>query len=444
MNKLLLLKQYFLTKYGRRFTSREKLLAFHDKKMKKHIKNVLKHSTFYKKLYQDERYHHDWTSLPIITKSDMMDSFNELNTVGIKKEKAFQLAFDAEETRDFSPRIGNVSIGLSSGTSGNRGLFLVSNREEAMWAGTVLAKMLPSSIFREHRVAFFLRANSNLYESTESGKISFHYFDLLDSFPKHIERLNQLKPSIIIAPPSMLRMIATWKHKQIISISPEKIISVAEVLEDLDRTYIEHIFQQTLHQVYQATEGFLAATCSFGVLHMNEDIIAVQKEYLNKEKGIFVPIISDFTRKTQPIIRYRLNDILIEKKTACPCGSHFLALERIDGRCDDLFYGKKLLTNEEICLFPDFIRKSIMIASDQILEYKVMQREFNLIEIKLKVESDEEVVKELVLAELQKLWKHEQLLIPQFHFTPYDIVTSDRKLKRIENMMKGKSNDSFI
>nr|MBT2175989.1 CoF synthetase [Streptococcus mitis] len=92
-------------------------------------------------------------------------------------------------------------------------------------------------------------------------------------------------------------------------------------------------FKQTVHQVYQCTEGFLATTCKQGTLHINEDLVHIEKEYLDQEKGIFVPIITDFMRKTQPIIRYRLNDILIEKKTPCSCGSPFLALERIDGRC---------------------------------------------------------------------------------------------------------------
>lgn len=98
----------------------------------------------------------------------------------------------------------------------------------------------------------------------------------------------------------------------------KKIISVAEVLEDIDREFISTIFQQTVHQIYQCTEGFLATTCKHGTLHINEDLVHIEKEYLDQERGIFVPIITDFMRKTQPIIRYRLNDILIEKKQHAP------------------------------------------------------------------------------------------------------------------------------
>ncbi|WP_226526767.1 F390 synthetase-related protein [Metabacillus niabensis] len=442
MNKLLLLKQYLLSKYLRRFKSSKTIQVYQNKKIEKHLAFVLTHSPFYRNYYQDHLL--EWESLPVISKREMMKHFDEINTVGISKEEAFQLAVKAEKTRDFSPKINTVSIGLSSGTSGNRGLFLVSEKESAMWAGEVLGKLLPGSLMKEQKIAFFLRANNNLYESTKSRKISFHFFDLVEDLKTHQNRLHELKPTIIIAPPSMLRMIAEWKGNNIIDITPQKIISVAEVLEDVDKAFIEEIFQQTLHQVYQATEGFLATTCSHGVLHMNEDIIAIQKEYLDEEKGIFVPIITDFTRRTQPLIRYRLNDVLIERQTPCPCGSHFLALERIDGRCDDIFYGVHEQTGEQHMLFPDFIRRAVMLSSEDILEYKVTQKDLFLIDIKLKVKNENSVAEAKVKQELEKLWKEKLLVLPQITFTKYDIITSERKRKRIENVIKKKAKHETI
>jgi putative adenylate-forming enzyme len=313
----------------------------------------------------------------------------------------------------------------------------VSDKEAAIWAGAVLAKLLPGSLIEKQKIAFFLRANNNLYSTTENGRIAFQFFDLLDDFPTHMQRLNELKPTIIIAPPSMLRKLAEWQIEDKILIRPIKIVSVAEVLEDIDKRFIEKVFQQTLHQVYQCTEGFLAATCSHGTLHMNEDLVAIQKEYLDKDKGIFVPILTDFTRTTQPIIRYRLNDILIERLAPCPCGSHFLALERIDGRCDDLFYGYKTDGGNVGVMFPDFIRRAIMLASEHILEYKVTQKDLTTIVVKLKVNANSETVKETVISEITKLWNQNQLVVPDIHFQPYDLLPSDKKRKRIENAMRG-------
>ena len=47
----------------------------------------------------------------------MMENFDELNTVGIKKDKAFEIAINGEKTRDFSGKYRDITVGLSSGTS---------------------------------------------------------------------------------------------------------------------------------------------------------------------------------------------------------------------------------------------------------------------------------------------------------------------------------------
>ena len=107
---------------------------------------------------------------------------------------------------------------------------------------------------RENRV--FLRANSNLYESVKRGKLQFQYFDLLERVDVLLERMKQYQPSVWVAPPSMLRILADAYLEGRLTHVPQKIISVAEVLDSLDRKVLEQVFGQTVHQVYQCTEGF--------------------------------------------------------------------------------------------------------------------------------------------------------------------------------------------
>jgi len=96
-------------------------------------------------------------------------------------------------------------------------------------------------------------------------------------------------------------MIAKSQALGDIDIQPTKIISIADVLESQDKLYIEAIFGQTVHQIYQSTEGFLGATCELGTIHLNEDSIIFEKEWINKKQGKFIPIITDLQRQTQPI-----------------------------------------------------------------------------------------------------------------------------------------------
>ncbi|KAB2335819.1 F390 synthetase-related protein [Bacillus mesophilum] len=438
MSKWKILMQYIKTK-RRTFRSRTDLLAYQHSKIKSHLEYVQQNSPFYADLlkpYQKEISEQNWEALPVIDKKLMMEHFDVFNTVNITAEEAFSVALKAEETRDFSPKIRDVSIGLSSGTSGNRGIFLISDQERAMWSGTILAKLLPSSILRKHSIAFFLRANNNLYEAAGEGRISFYFFDLLDSLEIHKKRLNDIKPSIVVGPPSMLRMIAQWQNEGDIEITPVKMISVAEVLEEVDRHYIEKTFRQKLHNVYQCTEGFLAATCNHGTLHINEDIVCIHKQYIDKEHGVFMPIITDFTRTSQPIIRYQLNDLLVEKKDECPCGSPFMALERIDGRSDDLFWGTNKLSGEKVPIFPDFLRRAVMAATDRINEYKVIQT--NWIEIAVMIKGDGEQVKmeQEVKSKIWELWDTLSLNRPQVIFQTYDEKLSHIKRKRIESRLR--------
>lgn len=396
IGKLIVLWHYALTRWRRRLTSREALERWQERRIRRHIRFVRRRSAFYRELWSglpDSA----WKQFPLIEKADMMKHFDRLNTAGVSKEEAFALALEAERSRDFTPTIGPVTVGMSSGTSGNRGLFLVSGRERMAWAGVMLAKVLPRSLLHAERVAFFLRADSNLYGSVGSRRLQFAFYDLLHPLDEHIERLNRQQPTIVAAPPSMLRILAEACRAGRLRIQPGKIVSVAEVLDPLDREAIEAAFGQKAHQIYQCTEGFIASTCAHGTLHINEDIVCVQKEYLDADLRKFVPIVTDFSRTTQPIIRYRLNDILTERPEPCPCGSPLMALEKIEGRCDDLFYFcSSAHSNELVPVFPDFISRSIISSSVEVQEYLAVQRAVDTVDISFRLGCESDRLREQV------------------------------------------------
>jgi putative adenylate-forming enzyme len=307
----------------------------------------------------------------IMNKTTLMTHFDSINTVGISRDEALALAIRSEQERDFSPTINGITVGLSSGTSGNRGLFLASERERAKWVAAVLDRVIGLTIHKR-RVAFFLRANSNLYTSVRSSLLQFEFFDLLREVGEHVKRLNQLQPDILIAQPSMLVLLAQAAEQGVLSIRPTKLISVAEVLEDTNRQHIERAFGQPVGQVYQCTEGFLGYTCHAGRLHLNEDFVHIGKRYLDEERVRFHPIITDFTRQSQPIVRYELNDILWEDPRPCPCGSPRQAILKIEGRSDDSF----VLQNRAgawLTIFPDFIRRAMLFAGDDLPPYVIEQ-----------------------------------------------------------------------
>ena len=398
------------------FKSEEKLLAFQEKKLK--IRLATHGSDFYPNSTKLEDF-------PIINKKIFMENFESINTVGIKKEEAFKVALASEESRDFSNKIGDISVGLSSGTSGSRGIFLVSEEESIRWAGYILKRVLPKPLLQKHKIAFFLRANSNLYESVNSLLIKFSFFDLLQPLEEHIEQLNQMQPTMLIAPAQVLRLLAL---SETLKINPKKIVSVAEVLEVEDEALISKRFSQKVHQIYQCTEGFLAHTCEEGNLHLNEDRIFIEKEFLDEKSGRFSPIISDFFRASQPVIRYKLDDILVLEDEPCACGSIFTRIKKIEGRCDDILKVKDV-KGEPYVLFPDFIRRAIITASDDIEEYAVEHREDGL-HIFLEPLS----AKDEVEIGLQKLYEGQGLKELEHFYHAYERGSLTDKRRRVKQL----------
>ncbi|WP_412754329.1 F390 synthetase-related protein [Legionella donaldsonii] len=411
-------KTIFLKTY---LNSREKLLKYQKKQFNKLAKSTLKNSPFYRN-YLDKPFQ-EW---PIINKHLMMEHFDEINTRQIKKDDAFAIALKAETTRDFSPLLDDIAVGLSSGTSGSRGLFLTSPRERDAWVGTILAKALPDGLKTEERIAFFLRANNQLYTHLgKSKKIKFYFFDLQEDLDQHIKKLNVIQPTILSAPASVLLMLAKQRHRLTIQ-PPKKIISVAEVLEKSDEIVISKAFDQPVTQIYQCTEGFLAiGDKTTNALVMNEEFLIIEKEWLDGTR--FVPIVTDLLRTTQPVIRYRLDDVLVTKKT----DAVFTELTAIEGRLDDVLHGKR--GPEIIPIFADTLRQKMASSPVAFEDYHIVQLTLDQFSIRVFPEPEN---KTLLIDHLNQLFKQKNCLIPTWQWQDYEEQPSGSKRRRIQSRFK--------
>ncbi len=310
-----------------RFTRREDLEVWQARRLRRFQRNVLAKSPWFRRFQAL-----DVDQWPTMDKALMMAHFDEMNTAGLKREALLACALQSEQSRDFTPNVGRFSVGLSSGTSGRRGLFVVSPQEQQIWAAAVLAKALPDGLLAGERVALFLRADNNLYHSVNNRWLSLTFYDLLAPFQPQLAQIQAQSPTLIVAPAQVLRALALAVLSGTLRLRVKKVISVAEVLEEQDRQLLRQAFGE-VGEIYQATEGFLAATCACGTLHLNEEFIYVEPQWLDEKR--FIPLITDFTRRTQPIVRYRLDDVLVASDIPCPCGSATRAIARIEGRQDD-------------------------------------------------------------------------------------------------------------
>lgn len=244
-----------------------------------------------------------------------------------------------------------------------------------MLARTLDRELLKDILMRRAplRVAFFLRANSSLYTTLKSRRIDFRFFDLQRGAFAHLTSLTHFKPDVLVAPASVLAWLATESLAGRAAISPRRVISVAEVLEPDDEQKIREAFGKTVHQLYQCTEGFLAYTCEHGVLHLNEEFVHVEPEWIDASHTRFTPIITDFTRRTQMFVRYRLNDILRVRAQPCACGRVTRTLAAIDGRLDDVLWLPSADRTRLLPLFPDSLRHAFTRDVTNVVDYRIEQ-----------------------------------------------------------------------
>lgn len=364
MNTLKVLWHYWKTKHLS-FTSRDELQAYQQRQITRFRRKVLSKSPYFSRL--EALPFKEW---PLMNKHIMMRHFDEMNTANLKLENLLHCAQQSEQSKDFTPKVGQYSVGLSSGTSGSRGLFVVSPKEQQIWAGVMLGKMLPHGLLANERVALFLRADNHLYHSVNSRWLSLRFFGLFANFQQQLQQLEKYQPTIVIAPAQVLCALAREKELGNIAINPYLVISAAEVLDQNDKQLLQHVFSK-VGEVYQATEGFLGSTCSYGCLHLNEEFIYIEPQWLDENR--FIPVITDFTRETQPIVRYRLDDILVQQADPCPCGLQGMAIARIEGRHDDQIILQDQ-HGQPLTLFADYCSRIIANHLPLHSDYRLVQK----------------------------------------------------------------------
>ncbi|MCX6084816.1 MAG: hypothetical protein NTX94_00030, partial [Caldiserica bacterium] len=266
-------------------------------------------------------------------------------------------------------------IGLSSGTSGNKGIYVTPKSMTERLPFVFLARSGLSSKDLPFRILFLLRVFSQGFEDINSPFIHLNYLSTMTPVDEIIRRINDDRINILMAPPSLVRQLLP--RAGTITRPLKMIVSYAEVLEKEEKERFQRTFGTRVIEIYQASEGQIGSACRCGNLHINEDLVYVE---LYDENGQPVErpgpaatamYLTNLVNTAQPLIRYEMND-LIQLGERCPCGSSFRVIDRVLGRHDDVLY----LANRNNVLqpvYPDLMSRWIITTSDSIREFRVSQ-----------------------------------------------------------------------
>ena len=354
----------------------DRLQRFQRKECGKLLSLAMRDSPFYGDLYAG-RDLSDFRNLPTINKAVMMREFDRLNTAGIHLAEAMGFALAAERDKRYLGYYRDrYVVGLSSGTSGNRGLYLTDRSISERLPYAFLARSgLPWRLL-PFRIAFFLRVFNQGFSDINGPMISLQHLPTMLPVGEAIARINALRANVLMGPPSLLRLLA--RERQRITSPVGIVVSYAEVLEAHERARLERAFGTRIVEIYQASEGLIACPCSEGRLHINEDLMFVElldengRELTEPGVPCHRMIVTNLYNELQPLIRYELNDLVVLGEP-CECGSGFRVIERVIGRNDDILYFRRP-DGRLGHVFPDVMSRWIITASDEIQEYVVEQQ----------------------------------------------------------------------
>lgn len=165
-----------------------------------------------------------------------------------------------------------------------------------------------------------------------------------DTIAGHLERIEQLRPEIVVAYPSLAYLFAVYAHDAGWKGEGFRaVLCSSETLYDFQRRLLEQVFRAPVRIHY----GHIESCALFGYCE-HSPAYHVEPEYgfvevLGADDAPVGPgevgeiVATSFDNFAVPLVRYRTGDWarLPEEPTPCPCGREFRRIDEIQGREGD-------------------------------------------------------------------------------------------------------------
>ncbi len=298
----------------------------------------------------------DLGALPRLDKPTMLENFDDLVTD--RRLTLSGVVRHLDELKGFSPRrepmlFGEYRAMASGGTSGRRGVFVYGRDDwTEVLAGMArsgkayfnFAPRLPRRRFATIFAGHPLHMTGRAMRAMDVGAHRLLRLDARMPQGEMIEALNAFQPQHLSAYSSMVALLAERQRAGELRIHPRVVSTAGEVRTAEMEARIVDAWSQRPFNNYGATEiGMASATeCDrHEGLHLFEDQVlfeVVDDEYRpvpDGEPGSRL-LITNLYNRTQPLIRYELNDLITVSPDPCSCGRPFPLLRSIEGRSDDV------------------------------------------------------------------------------------------------------------
>ena len=345
--------------------TRPQLEAYQTEALRRLREHAYAHSPFYREFHKDliDRPFHE---LPVLTKSMMMEHFDEFVTdrsVSLRDVRAH-----LESDREGSEYLGRYRASATSGSSGSPGIFLFDSSEWlAILASFARAhEWAGAKVNLRHRMKMASVASvSPWHMSSQVGKtLDSRWMPALrlaatEPLPAIVNRLNEWQPDMLVAYASMLRILAIEQLAGRLHIHPHLIFASSEVLTPETSSLVESAWDHPPFNEYAATEtgGLAAEYKARRLMYLFEDLTIV--EVVDEHNRPVAPgelgnklLVTTLFSRTQPLIRYQLNDSVRLTGRPKTHGLPFADIDAIQGRMEDMFYVPGIGGKGEVMIHP--------------------------------------------------------------------------------------------
>ena len=321
----------------------------------------------------------DLARLPVMTKSQMMASFDNVVTDRRLSRHLVERHL-AASPHEPGLLLDQYVCLASGGSSGLRGVFVQTLGEYADFVASLVrpgyARALAAGGPPPGGLVLGIVAAASPVHSSGFGAavatgppVTLIPAPATLPLPEIIARLNAARPPALLGYASKLAEVAREQLAGRLRIAPRSVTSVAELLTPADRAVIERAFAVPVINAFVSTEGLVGHSEPGGsVLRFASDMCLAE---LVDEAGNPVPagvpsarvLVTNLHNLTQPLIRYELTDRFTWPQ-ATPAAGWLHA--SIDGRADEVFrYGT-------VAVHPHVIR-SALAGEATAREYQVRQ-----------------------------------------------------------------------
>ena len=300
--------------------SRTQLEARQLTKFRRLVRFVQRRSPYYARVIAERKIDLERCTprdFPVLTKRDVTQHFDELVTDRRVTREAI-LRF-LERSRDPGELfLDYFNVVHTSGSSGEPGCFVFSPHD---WTRG-LAHGLRMHPFRPwpQRIAFFGATGGHYggVSMVATGKRSINKlffriraFEINSPLAKVIEGLNAFRPEVLVGYAMALRILGEQRARGVLTIAPRLLESSGEPLGADDRAALERTFGAPVFNVYSCTEHLvmgLSRPGDGGMYLLEDDLIFELEPDHTRVTNLF--------NRTLPLIRYRLEDVLLPLESA--------------------------------------------------------------------------------------------------------------------------------